>query len=130
MPFIAAPPRAARARYASDIVLAGGWGVIAGLGPIDLEDDSAPLPEGIERQTKKILANLEILLRAAGLGREHVVSVRVSLVEFARLCERMNAAYADFFPPDRLPARSVVGVSQLTRGAQVEMDFVLFAKPP
>lgn len=129
MQYVATRPQAARAKLASDIVLAGGWGFITGLGPIDLDDDSAPLPEGIERQTKKILANLEILLRAAELGKENVVSVRVSLVEFARLSERMDAAYAGFFASGRLPARSVVGVSQLTRGAQVEMDFVLCAIP-
>ena len=89
-----------------------------------------PLPEGIERQTRKIFANLEVLLQKAGLGKENVVAVRVSLVEFPRLYERMNEAYAGFFAPDRLPARSCVGVSHLTRGAQIAMDFVLSATPP
>src|SRR5689334_4737662 len=89
VPFITAPPQAARTKFASDIVLAGGWGFISGLGPIDLGDDRAPLPEGVERQTKKIFANLETLLRAAGLGKDSVVSVRVSLVEFPRLYDRM-----------------------------------------
>lgn len=130
MPFFAAPPQAARSKFASDVVLAGGWGFISGLGPVDLGDDRAPLPEGVERQTKKVLANLDILLGKAGLGLANVVAVRVSLVEFPRLYDRMNSAYLGFFPPDRLPARSVVGVAHLTRGAQVEMDFVLCATPP
>jgi 2-iminobutanoate/2-iminopropanoate deaminase len=130
MPHFPAPPQTARARFASELVLASGWGFICGLGPIDLADDRVPLPEGVERQTKKILANLETLLGAAGLGIENVVSVRVSLVEYPRLYERMNAAYLGFFDPDRLPARSVVGVGHLTRGAQVEMDFVVCAAPP
>ncbi|HVC55024.1 MAG TPA: RidA family protein [Stellaceae bacterium] len=130
MPFICATPPAERATRASDIVLVGGWGFISGLGPIDLADDRVPLPEGIERQTKKVFGNLETLLRAAGLGKENVVSVRVSLVEFPRLYERMNLAYGGFFAADRLPARSVVGVSHLTRGAQVEMDFVVCVTPP
>jgi enamine deaminase RidA (YjgF/YER057c/UK114 family) len=30
-----------------------------------------------------------------------------------------------FFAGDRLPARTVLGVNHLTRGSQVEMDFVL-----
>ena len=130
MPFFVPNPQAVRAKFASDIVLAGGWGFISGLAPIDLDDDRVPLPEGIERQTKKIFANLETLLRAAGLAKENVVAVRVSLVEYPRLYERMNAAYDGFFAPDRLPARSVVGVAHLTRGAQVEMDFVLCATIP
>ena len=129
MPHLCVSPTATRASTASDIVLVGSWGFISGLGPIDLENDRAPLPEGVERQVTKIFANLETLLARAGLGKQSVVSVRVSLVEFPRLFERMNAAYAGFFAPDRLPARSCVGVSQLTRGAQVEMDFVLSATP-
>jgi 2-iminobutanoate/2-iminopropanoate deaminase len=114
-----------RARVASDIVLVNGWGITSGLGPVELENDRAPLPEGIERQTAKILANLEVLLKAAGLRRENVVAVRVYLVDAPRLLERLNAAYVGFFAADRLPARTVIGVSHLTRGSQVEMDFVL-----
>jgi 2-iminobutanoate/2-iminopropanoate deaminase len=129
VPFIAADPGTARAALASDIVLVNGWGFLCGVSPTDLADDGVPLPEGVERQTRKIFANLEALLRRAGLAKENVVSVRVSLVEFPRLYERMNEAYAGFFSADHLPARSVVGVSHLPRGAQVAMDFVLSATP-
>ena len=125
MPYIQAPANTARSKHASDIVIAGGWGFICGLGPTDLEDDRVPLPEGIERQTKQVFANLERLLAAAGLSKDNVVSVRVSLTEYPRLCERLNAAYLGFFDPAKLPARSVVGVGHLTRGAQVEMDVVV-----
>ena len=127
---IAAKPGTARAALGSDVVLANGWGFASGLLPIDLDDDRMPLPEGIERQTKKIFANLDRLLAAAGVARDHVVLVRVSIVELPRLYERMNSAYAGFFAPDRLPSRSVVGVSHLPRGAQIMMDFVLHAAAP
>src|SRR5437588_3033228 len=130
MPYLFMNPEGIRAKLASDIVIAGGWGFISGLSPIDLADDRVPLPEGIERQTRKIFANLDVLLQKAGLAKENVVAVRVSLVEFPRLYERMNEAYAGFFAADRLPARSVVGVSHLPRGAQITMDFVLSATPP
>jgi 2-iminobutanoate/2-iminopropanoate deaminase len=130
MPRIAADPGTARAALASDILLVNGWGFLSGLLPIDLADDRAPLPEGVERQTQKIFANLEALLERAGLAKENIVSVRVSLVEFPRLYERMNEAYSGFFAAGRLPARSCVGVSYLPRGAQVAMDFVLSATPP
>jgi enamine deaminase RidA (YjgF/YER057c/UK114 family) len=130
MPYLSINPDGLRAKLASDIVIAVGWGFISGLAPIDLRDDRVPLPEGVERQTRKIFANLETLLGAAGLDKRNVVSVRVSLVEYSRLYERMNAAYAGFFPADRLPARSCIGTVHLTRGAQVEMDFVLCLSPP
>jgi 2-iminobutanoate/2-iminopropanoate deaminase len=121
--FLSLSQQSARTRLTSDVVLLGDWAVIAGQQPIDLDDDRVPLPDGIEGQTAKILANLERLLGAAGLTKADVVSVRVSLVDFPRLYERMNAAYVGCFPPGRLPARSCVGVSALTRGALVEMEF-------
>ena len=130
MPRIAADPGTGRAALASDIVLVNGWGFLCGVLPNDLADDRMPLPEGVERQTRKIFANLEVMLQRAGLAKENVVSVRVSLVELPRLYDRMNEAYAGFFAADRLPARGVVGVSHLPRGAQVAMDFMLSATPP
>jgi 2-iminobutanoate/2-iminopropanoate deaminase len=110
--------------------MAGGWGFIANLLPIDLDNDRTPLPEGVERQVQKIFANLDVLLGAAGLARDNIVSVHVYLTEFARLYERMNAAYLGGFPPDRMPARSCIGVADLVRGAQVAMDFVLCEARP
>ena len=104
---------------------AGGWGFVSGLGPVDLENDSLALPEAVEDQTRKILSNLEAILRKRGLGREHVVSVRIHLVEFKRFQERLNRAYAAFFTGTRPPARSCIGVSALARGALVEMDFIV-----
>jgi enamine deaminase RidA (YjgF/YER057c/UK114 family) len=114
-----------RARVGSDIVMVNGWAITSALGPVDLENDRIPLPEGVEAQTKKIFANLDTILKAANLTRDNVVAVRVYLVEAQRLLERMNSAYVGYFAFDRMPARSVIGASYLTRGAQVEMDFVL-----
>ena len=103
----------------------GGWGFVSGLGPVDLENAAVALPEAVEDQTHKILSNLEAILKKHGLGREHVVSVRIHLVEFKRFHERLNRAYAAFFSGERQPARSCIGVSALTRGALVEMDFIV-----
>ena len=64
-------------------------------------------------------------MRKRGLGREHVVSVRIHLVEFKRFHERMSRAYSAFFEGARAPARSCIGVVALTRGALVEMDFIV-----
>jgi enamine deaminase RidA (YjgF/YER057c/UK114 family) len=46
----------------------------------------------------------------------------VSLVDLPRFYERMNAGYAGFFAPGRLPARSCIGVAALPRGALVALD--------
>ena len=36
----------------------------------------------------------------------------------------MNALYASYFPADRLPARTTVGVTALARGGIVEIDLI------
>lgn len=109
---------------ARELVVVGGWAYVSGLIGADLENERVPLAESIEAQTKKLLANLETILRRAGMTRDHVVSVRLHITQYERFYERMNAAYAGFFAADRPPTRSVVGVSRLTRGALIEMDAV------
>jgi enamine deaminase RidA (YjgF/YER057c/UK114 family) len=127
MEFISTREDAARARLASDLVLVDGWGFIAGLLPIDLDNDRTPLPEQVEAQTRKVLANLERILETAALGRENVMAVRIALVDLPRLYDRMASAYAGYFPPDRLPAMSCIGAAALPRGALVAMDVVVRA---
>lgn len=125
MEFFSLGQGSSRARFASDIVLADDWAVIAGVQPIDLENDRVPLPDGIEGQTRKVLINLVLLLEASRLRKTDIVRARVALVDLPRLYDRMNLAYIEFFQPDHLPARSCIGVSALARGALVEMDFLL-----
>ena len=102
-----------------------GWGFVSGVGPVEPGDPAVPLPEAVEDQTRKVLANLDRLLQKRGLGPQHVVSVRIHLVDFKRFHERMNRVYQSYFRADRMPARSCVGVAALTRGALVEMDFIV-----
>jgi 2-iminobutanoate/2-iminopropanoate deaminase len=123
--YIPARADAARARYASELVITDGMGFLHGVGPIDLENDKIALPEMIEEQTKKTLANIEKILQANGMNRDNVVSIRIHITEYKRFYDRMNTAYVGFFKVGRLPARSCVGVSHLTRGALIEMDVIV-----
>ena len=45
---------------------------------------------------------------------------------FAIACDyaAMNTLYASYFPGDRLPARTTVGVTGLARGGIVEIDMI------
>jgi 2-iminobutanoate/2-iminopropanoate deaminase len=104
---------------------ADGWGFVSGIGPVEFDNPSVALPESVEDQTRKIFANLEHLLQKRGLGRRHVVSVRIHLVELKRFQERMNRVYETFFSGTAQPARSCIGVAALSRGALVEMDFIV-----
>ena len=68
--------------------------------------------------------NLVLVLGGLGLGLEHVVAARVFLTRFEEEYARMNEVYLSYFPPNRLPARTCVGVNALARRARVEIDFV------
>lgn len=100
------------------------WVFVTGQMPTDPNDDRAPLPDGIQAQTRRVMDNLVLVLNGAGLGLEHVVAVRAFLTHFERDYGAMNEVYRSYFPSDRLPARTCVGVAGLAREALVEIDFI------
>ncbi len=119
--FSAAPTHVAPFSHA---VECDGLVQLTGQMPTDPDDDSKPLPEGVAAQTRRVMDNLIIVLGELGLGLEHVLSVRVYITEFERDYEAMNEAYKSYFPSDRLPARTCIGVTGLARNALVEIDMV------
>lgn len=105
-----------------------GWVILTGQMPTDPEAPDAPLPDGVEAQTRRVMANLEIVLHGVGLDLSHVVQCRCFLTEFERDYGAFNETYQTFFPEDRRPARTTVGVTGLAVGALVEIDCI--AKRP
>ena len=101
-----------------------GWVFVTGQMPTDPANAAAPLPEGIEAQTRRVMDNLVLVLRGLGLDLSHVVAARVFLTEFRRDYAAMNAVYRGYFPAGRLPARTCVGVTALAMDALVEIDLV------
>lgn len=108
----------------SHAVEADGWVFITGQMPTWPDDDSRALPEGVEAQTRRVMDNLVLVLAGIGLDLSHVVQARVYLTEFKRDYPAMNAVYASYFPAERRPARTCVGVTGLARDALVEIDLV------
>jgi 2-iminobutanoate/2-iminopropanoate deaminase len=90
----------------------------------DLDDPGKPLPEGIRAQTEQTMRNLVRVLKGLDLTLDNVMSVRVFLTHFKRDYEAMNEVYGAFFPPDRRPTRTCVGVTDLVRAALIELDCV------
>lgn len=82
------------------------------------------LPDGIEAQTRAVMENLRLVLAGLELGFEHVTMTRIYLTEFKRDYAAMNETYRSYFPADRLPARTCVGVTGLAYDALVEIDLV------
>lgn len=106
----------------SHAVTAGDWIFVTGQLPTGGPDD--PIPESIEDQTHKVMANLRTVLEGCGTALADVVSVRIFLTAFEEEYEAMNAVYETYFPADRRPARTTVGVTALARGCRVEIDLI------
>jgi len=90
----------------------------------DTPDTPGVLPDGIEAQTRQVMANLATILAGVGLGLEHVVMARVYLTRFKEDYQAMNEVYRSFWPEGRLPARTCVGVTGLAYEALIEVDLV------
>ncbi|MAS42622.1 MAG: reactive intermediate/imine deaminase [Rhodobacteraceae bacterium] len=108
----------------SHAVESDGWGMLTGQMPTDPDAPDAPLPEGVEAQTIRVMENLKIILQELDLDLSHVLQCRCFLTEFERDYAAFNAAYQSFFPADRRPARTTVGVTALAVGALVEIDCI------
>lgn len=101
-----------------------GWVFVTGQMPTLPDDPDAPLPEGIEAQTVRVMENLKLVLGGLGLGLENTTFVRVYLTEFKRDYQAMNDTYRSFFEPGKLPGRTCIGVSGLAVDALVEIDLI------
>ena len=108
----------------SHAVETDGWVFVTGQIPENPDNEDEPLPVGIEAQTRRVMDNLVLVLNGAGLGLEHVVAARAFLTNFERDYGPMNEVYRSYFPEDRLPARTCVGVNGLARNALVEIDCI------
>jgi 2-iminobutanoate/2-iminopropanoate deaminase len=108
----------------SHAVAADGWLFVTGQMPTDPADDDAPLPEGVEAQTRRVVENLKLVLAGAGSALDKVVFARVYLTHFDRDYAAMNAVWRSYFAEGKLPARTCIGVTGLARGALVEIDLL------
>ncbi len=109
----------------SHAVEADGWVFVTGQMPTDPAAPDAPLPDGIEAQTRRVIDNLKVVLGGIGLGLEHITMARIYLTQFERDYAELNALWPSFFAEGKLPARTTIGVTALAVGALVEIDLVV-----
>lgn len=107
----------------SQAVSAGGLVYCSGQIALDPKT-GAFLAGDVKQQTERVLENLKGVLAAAGSDFSRVVKCTVYLKSIGDFTA-MNEVYARYFPSapgDRPPARATVGVSELPKGALVEID--------
>jgi 2-iminobutanoate/2-iminopropanoate deaminase len=107
----------------SDAVVANGLVFVSGSLPLDA--DGAVVPGG-RAAMDAAMAQLEQRMATVGAGLADVVKLTYFVTDMG-LRDFANEQYIELWPEPR-PARTVVGVAQLPRGAVVEIDAV--AKVP
>ena len=92
-------------------------------GQIALDPATGNLVDGdFAAQVRRVFENLKAVLTAAGTDFSRVVKATVYLTDLANFAT-LNEIYASYFG-DTKPARTTVGVSQLPKGADVEIDLI------
>jgi 2-iminobutanoate/2-iminopropanoate deaminase len=107
----------------SQAICVNGWLYVSGQIPLD------PVTGDIVRgdfkvQVERVLENIRAIVESTGGRLEDVVKVTVYLRDIGRFSE-FNEVYSKYFPRDP-PARSVIGVSSLPRGVELEIDVVAY----
>lgn len=110
----------------SQAVKAGGFVFCSGQIPLD--PLTGNMVEGdIGVQTRRVLDNLEAVLRQGGSGLEQAVKINVFLADLADFAE-VNRVFERVFTKDP-PARAVVQASALPKGARIEIECTALAVP-
>ena len=92
-------------------------------GQIPIDPATGQLVEGdITAQAEQVMRNITALLRAAGIGFDHVVRTTVYLADMNDFAG-MNQVYSQHIvdPP---PARATVQVARLPRDVKIEIDAI------
>lgn len=93
-------------------------------GQIPLDPQTGRLVEGdFAAHTRRVFDNLAAVAEAAGGSLAAVAKLNVYLTDLANFAT-VNDVMADYFT-EPYPARAVVGVAALPRGAAIEADGVL-----
>ncbi|HQR04431.1 MAG: RidA family protein [Proteobacteria bacterium] len=92
-------------------------------GQIGLDPSTMQMVDGIEAQIVRVFTNLQAVAEAADASLADAVKLNIYLTDlahFAKVNEIMTR-----YVPEPFPARAVVGVKDLPRGALVEADAIL-----
>ncbi|NPA53393.1 MAG: RidA family protein [Aquificae bacterium] len=76
----------------------------------------------IKTQTKQIMENIKGILEEVGLNFNHIVKTTIYLKNMEDF-QQMNEVYGSYFT-DYKPARATVEVSNLPKGALVEIEVI------
>ncbi|MEQ8964463.1 MAG: RidA family protein [Azospirillaceae bacterium] len=118
---VAAPGSAPATGSYAPALVGGGLIFVSGQGPID--ETGAIVAGTIEEETTRTLANVLVLVRAAGGDLDRIARCTCYLADIAEF-DRFDAAYRAFFG-DHKPTRTTVQAG--LDGIRVEIDAIALA---
>jgi reactive intermediate/imine deaminase len=93
-------------------------------GQIPLDPETMLLVEGdIAAQVHRVFQNLTAVCEAAGGSLQHIVKLNIFLTDLGHFTTVNDIMKEYFVAP--YPARAAIGVAQLPKDAQVEMDGIM-----
>jgi 2-iminobutanoate/2-iminopropanoate deaminase len=104
-------------------IVAGNLVFISGQLPIDPKTGDF-VKGGIEEKTHRVLMNIKAIVEAAGADLSQVVKTTIFLADLNHF-SAVNKVYSEYFS-DAFPARSTVQVSALPKGAEIEVEAVVY----
>ena len=93
-------------------------------GQIPLDPKTMQIVDGFDNQVRQVFENLRAVCRAAGGDFDRVARVTIYMTDLGKF-PKVNELMASYFK-EPYPARATVGVAALPRGAEVEIDAVMF----
>ena len=92
-------------------------------GQIGIDPDTGSMVDGgVEKQTHRVIKNLEAVLAAAEMSLVNVVKTTIFLASMEDF-PNVNDVYGEYFANDP-PARATVQVAKLPLGALVEIEAI------
>lgn len=106
----------------SQAVKAGSTVYLSGQIPL-VPSTMAMVSDDFAEQAVQVFENLQAVCEAAGGDMSHLVKVNIFLIDLSHFA-KVNEIMARYFSQP-YPARAAIGVSQLPRGSQIEIDGVM-----
>lgn len=91
-------------------------------GQIGLDPVTGLMKETLEEQSTQIFENIDAVLAEAGVDKNHVIKTTIFIKNIDDF-SKVNDMYATYFGEHK-PARSTVEVSNLPKGAIIEIEVI------
>ncbi len=100
-------------------IIAGNFLFIAG--QIALDRNGNMVLASAESEIRQVFENIQAILEAGGSSLDHVVRT-LTFVKDLSVYETFKKVRAEYFPKDSPPVNSFIQISDLQRGANIEIE--------